>query len=91
MTTELDPQVRAIIDLLSGIPPVHQLSVAEARQGLAGLAALDPEREPVARVEERRIAGPGGDLTLRYRVFIHEGDAGQAKVAAAYETYAAGK
>jgi methane monooxygenase PmoA-like len=33
----------------------------------------------------------GGELTLRYRVFIHKGDAGEAKVAEAYQTYAAGK
>jgi hypothetical protein len=31
----------------------------------------------------------GGSLTFRYRVFIHDGDAAEAKVAAAYERYAA--
>ena len=30
-----------------------------------------------------------GSLTFRYRVFIHDGDAAEAKVAAAYERYAA--
>ncbi len=29
----------------------------------------------------------GGSLTLRYRVYIHHGDAGEAKVAEAYEKY----
>jgi len=33
----------------------------------------------------------GGELTLRYRVFIHEGNASEAKVAEAYQAYAAGK
>jgi len=31
----------------------------------------------------------GGSLTFRYRVFIHDGDAAEAKVAAAYARYAA--
>jgi hypothetical protein len=31
----------------------------------------------------------GGSLTFRYRVFIHDGDAAEAKVAEAYERYAA--
>ncbi len=33
----------------------------------------------------------GGALTLRYRVYIHHGDAAEAKVAQAYEQYAQGK
>jgi hypothetical protein len=33
----------------------------------------------------------GHSLTLRYRVFIHEGDAAEAKVAEAYRQYAEGK
>jgi len=33
----------------------------------------------------------GGSLTLRYRVYIHHGDAADAKVAQAYEQYAQGK
>jgi hypothetical protein len=33
----------------------------------------------------------GGSLTLRYRVFIHQGDLQQAPVAEAYREYAAGK
>lgn len=31
---------------------------------------------------------PDGSLTFRYRVFIHEGDAAEAKVAEAYRSYA---
>ena len=33
----------------------------------------------------------GGSLVLRYRVLIHHGDYRQAKVAQAYQDYAAGK
>ena len=33
----------------------------------------------------------GGSLTFRYRVLIHHGDAAEAKVAQAYDQYAAGK
>ena len=34
---------------------------------------------------------PGGSLTFRYRVLIHDGDANAAKVADAYTAYAGGK
>jgi hypothetical protein len=45
----------------------------------------DPERDG-------SVAIPAwGSLTLRYRVLIHDGDAGEAKVAEAYEQYAEGK
>jgi hypothetical protein len=34
---------------------------------------------------------PNGTLTFRYRVLIHDGDAGEAEVAAAYAAYASAR
>ena len=45
----------------------------------------DPKRDGSVTV------AVGNSLTLRYRVFIHDGDAGEARVAEAYTRYAAGK
>ncbi len=45
----------------------------------------DPKRDGSLTIE------PGGELTFRYRVLIHEGDARAARMAEAYEQYAAGK
>jgi hypothetical protein len=45
----------------------------------------DPKRDGSLTIE------PGGALTFRYRVLIHEGDARAARMAEAYEQYAAGK
>lgn len=45
----------------------------------------DPKRDGSLTIE------PGGALTFRYRVLIHEGDASAARVAEAYAQYAAGK
>jgi Family of unknown function (DUF6807) len=45
----------------------------------------DPKRNGSYTIEK------GKSLTLRYRVFIHHGDAAQARVADAYKAYAEGK
>ena len=45
----------------------------------------DPKRDGSITIE------PGGALTFRYRVLIHEGDASAARIAEAYAQYAAGK
>jgi hypothetical protein len=37
------------------------------------------------------VIQPGGSVTLRYRVFIHHGNFLQARVADAYQRYAAGE
>lgn len=37
---------------------------------------------------ERRTLRPGEPVTLRYRVWVHEGDAQQGRVAAAYDVFA---
>lgn len=58
-----------------------------------GLFAVNPFGEHDFYSDPKRdgsITIPAGDsLTFRYRVFIHNGDAAEAKVAEAYERYAA--
>ena len=63
----LDPQVRAYLDTLAAakLTPTEQLTPAAAReQMIAASAALGPS-EPVHAVEDRWIAGPGGDVPVR--------------------------
>ena len=63
----LDPQVRALLDQVTamGAPAFHTLPVAEARQVSAAMAALQGEPEPIARVENRGIPGPAGEIPVR--------------------------
>lgn len=61
----LDPKIRAELDAVKG-PPLADLPLAEMRTAfekrLATVSRLD---EPVAKVEDRTIAGPGGKLPVR--------------------------
>ena len=72
----IDSQMQAIIDQLAALggKPIETLSADEARQQPTpadAVAALLEEQgastapEPVARIENRRIAGPGGDIPIR--------------------------
>jgi len=63
----LDPQAQALLAQLAGtgLPPLNSLSPQEARQAAAALASLHGEPETVARVENRAIPGPAGDLPVR--------------------------
>src|SRR5215211_1046302 len=64
----IDPRARAILDqqAAAGIPPAHQLSVADARAALvARRAQTAGAPEPVERVEERSIPGPAGQIRVR--------------------------
>jgi len=61
----LDPQLQAIVEAMSGNASLRELGVAGARaQAEAGLAFAGPG-ETVARVQDRTIPGPGGDLPVR--------------------------
>ena len=57
----LDPQARAVLDQMAeaGGPPINELSVNEARQASAALAAMQGVPEPVGSVEDRMLLGPG--------------------------------
>jgi len=63
----IDPQVQAFLDELAalGVPPLHSLSPEEARRVAAADAhALGPP-EPMAKVEDRVVPGPGGEIPVR--------------------------
>lgn len=69
----LDPQVEAYRRErhAAGARPLHELSVQEARA--AELSELEPATpEPVARVLERMVPGPGGEVPVR--VYVPEAD-----------------
>ncbi|MET0152025.1 MAG: alpha/beta hydrolase, partial [Candidatus Binatia bacterium] len=55
----------------SGMPALGSLPVPETRQAFAGIAAFGGPPEPLAKVESRRIPGPGGEIPLR--VYTPEG------------------
>ena len=64
----LDPQARALIDLMieRGVPPVHTLSPADARRFYRERRALtQPEAPTVGQVEAHTVAGPHGPIALR--------------------------
>jgi len=63
----LDAQAQAILDQFAGmnVPPLHQMSVAQARELMLNMVALGGAPEAVARVEDRRVPGPAGDIPVR--------------------------
>jgi acetyl esterase len=71
----LDPQARAVLDQMAeaGGPPINELSVNEARQGAAAMAAMHGPKEPVAGIEDRKLSGPGGGLPVRIYLPLGKG------------------
>lgn len=64
----LDPQARALIDLMAerGVPPTHTLSVAEARSMYRDRRAFtQPEPPLVGTVRDLQVPGPHGAIPLR--------------------------
>lgn len=63
----LDPQARELLDQLAavGAPPLHEMSVEEARLANGKLFAARAEPESVAAVNNRGIPGPAGDIPVR--------------------------
>jgi acetyl esterase len=64
----LDPQAQKLLDLArnSGLPPINNVPVAEARTRMAKALTYTGEPESVAQVEDVVITGPGGPLALRH-------------------------
>ena len=61
----VDPQIQVLLDLRAALPPMHTLSVEEARIQM-GARAIPGLRIPeVASVVNRDMQGPGGSLPLR--------------------------
>jgi acetyl esterase len=55
----LDPAIKTVLDQLESVggPALHEVSPDEARQMMKLLTAVEGQPEPVARVEDRTIAG----------------------------------
>ena len=62
----LDPQMKALLDAMAkaNAPAFHTLTPVEARRSMAGRAVAG-DAEPMERVEDRAIPGPGGPLPIR--------------------------
>ena len=70
----LDPKARAFMDQLvaAGMPPLESLPVADARRVMESFREMAPPGQAVARVEDRRLPGPAGDIPVR--VYTPAGD-----------------
>ena len=68
----LDPGAATLLQQMAqtGAPPIHQLPVAEARRMMQAMTAAAP-RPQVARVEDRAIPGPAGEIPVRQRPQQH--------------------
>src|SRR5689334_21254657 len=71
----LVPKAQEFLDQLAaaGGPALSELPIADARLAVDALFATPGDVEPVARVENRRIPGPAGDVPVR--VYTPEGRA----------------
>jgi acetyl esterase len=69
----LDPQAKAVLDQMAALnlPPRWTITPDEARRQMEARMAASPPGEPVARVEERTVPGPAGEIPVR--VFTPEG------------------
>jgi acetyl esterase len=61
----VDPQIQALLDMGTGVPATNTLSVAEARTQYEARIRLMAPAATVGSVNQRTVAGPGGDLALR--------------------------
>lgn len=64
----LDPQIQAYLDQMAAmnIPPIHTMTPEQVRMGIAMQLAMESmEPEQVARVENRSIRGPAGEIPVR--------------------------
>ncbi|HEX7733606.1 MAG TPA: alpha/beta hydrolase fold domain-containing protein [Ktedonobacteraceae bacterium] len=70
----LDPQTREYLDQMAALnmPPLSALQPEVMRQLIAAQVASEPPGEPVARVEDRTIPGPAGEIPVR--IYTPEGE-----------------
>jgi acetyl esterase len=62
----LHPQVEAVLAGMAAAPPAHELTVEQARRThVETAAALNGPPVGVARVEDRTLPGPAGDVPVR--------------------------
>ncbi len=69
----LDPQTKVYLDQMAALnmPPLSALPLQVVRQGVAAQVASAPASEPVAKVENRTIPGPAGEIPVR--IYTPEG------------------
>jgi len=69
----LDPQTKVYLDQMAALnmPPLSALTPDQVRQGIAMQVASAPPGEPVAKVENRVIPGPAGEIPVR--IYTPEG------------------
>lgn len=68
----VDPQIQTLLNLRAQLPPLHTLSVADAREQM-GARAIPGLRIPeIASVVNRDMQGPAGSLALR--IYTPKGD-----------------
>ncbi len=62
----IDPIAAGLLQQMeeAGMPPLNEMSPADARQAAEGFRALAGEPEPVADVTKRTIPGPGGEVPV---------------------------
>jgi acetyl esterase len=72
----LDPDVRHLLDQLEqqGLPPFEDMSVSQAREVIGGFIELQAEPPAIARVEDRTVPGPAGEIPIR--VYTPEAETG---------------
>src|SRR5438477_11818176 len=70
----LDPEAKMLLEQLTTVVrPFDELSVDEARAAIVTLSAAAGEGEAIARVENRSVPGPRGEIPVR--VYTPEGRA----------------
>ncbi|WP_428487561.1 alpha/beta hydrolase [Rhodopila sp.] len=69
----VDPQIQTLLDLRAALPPLHTLTVPEAREQFAARAIPGLRIPKVARVTNRDMQAPAGSLALRVYTPIGEG------------------
>src|SRR5204862_7781633 len=70
----LDPEAKMLLEQMTTVVrPFDELSVEEARAAIVTLSAAAGEGEDVARVENRTVPGPRGEIPVR--VYTPEGRA----------------
>ena len=68
----VDPQIQVLLEIRAKLPPLHTLSVADARAQMAAREIPGLRKPEVGSVVNRDMQGPGGSLPLR--VYAPKGD-----------------
>ena len=69
----VDPQIQMLLTLRAALPPLHTLTVQQAREQFAARNIPGLRIPDVSRVTNRDMQGPGGSLPLRIYTPLGEG------------------